>query len=190
MKRLARSLRSSTPEPGGAAVSLDQMLERREARVASQRTWLARFRRPVVSLTLVAPGPIKDTAQSRFVFERGLAAIEAALATGGYRILAGEQAFFVTGPEALRAVDADAVMLKCALVAVEEQHPLGRLWDADVIAPEGHSISRRHLDLPARRCLLCDLPGHACARSGAHPLADLQQAIKDRIDAYRSRTAL
>jgi holo-ACP synthase len=178
-----------TQQSSGVPVSLDAMLERRDARVAGQRSLLARFGRPVVSLTLVNPGPVKDTAQARYVFDRGQAAIGAALAAAGHAVLASEHAFFATGPEALQAVDADPLALKRTLVALEEQHPLGRLWDADVIGPGGKAVSRQQLGLPARRCLICEQPAHACARSGTHPLADLRRAIKDRIDAYRNRPA-
>lgn len=178
-----------TQERSGVSISLDAMLARRDARVAGQRTLLERFGRPVVSLTLVNPGPVKDTAQARYLFEQGQAAIGTALAAAGYAVLAREHAYFATGPEALQAVDADPLALKRALVAIEEQHPLGRLWDADVVVPGGKAVSRQQLGLPARQCLICDQPAHACARSGVHPLADLQRAIKDRIDAYRNRPA-
>jgi holo-ACP synthase len=176
-------------EPSCSPVSLDAMLERRDARAASQRRLLGRFGRAVVSLTLVNPGPVKDTVEARHIFEQGFAAIEQDLGRAGYAVLAREGAGFVTGPEALWVVDADALAVKRALVALEDRHPLGRLWDADVIAPDGRGLSRQQLDLPARRCLICDQPAHACARSGAHALAELQRAIKDKFDAYRNRTA-
>jgi holo-ACP synthase len=175
--------------PSQAAVCLTQMLDRRDTRVAGQRALLNRFGRPVVSLTLVYPGPVKDTAQARFVHEQALAGLHAALTTAGHPVLAREQACLVTGPEALQAVDADPRALKRLLVALEDLHPLGRLWDLDLIAPNGAGISRQQLGLPARRCLLCDEPAHACARSGAHTLAALQRAIRDKIDAYRDGAA-
>jgi holo-ACP synthase len=174
-------------EPVGTRVSLDAMLARREARVARQRALLECFGRPVVSLTLVTPGPVKDTAQARFVFEAGLAATAKALASAGHAVVAAESAFLDTGPEALQAVDAEPLALKRVLVALEERHPLGRLWDIDVIAVDGAGVSRRQLGLSARRCLLCDQPAHACARARRHALPDLQRVIKDRIDAYRDR---
>jgi holo-ACP synthase len=36
---------------------------------------------------------------------------------------------------------------------------------------------------------LCDQAAHACARSGAHALHDLQRAVEDKINAYRSSLA-
>ena len=82
-------------------------------------------------------------------------------------------------------VEADAVDLKAALVALEDSHPLGRLWDLDVASRQG-SLSRRDLGHPARRCLVCDEPAHACARSQAHSRETLFAAIEAMLDAARA----
>lgn len=174
------------PSPSCADISLAQMLARREARYASQQALLARFGQALVQLTLVNPGPIKDTAQARLVFDEGLQALEQALKSAGQAVVAQEGAYLVTGPELLMAVAADAWAIKRSLVALEEQHPLGRLWDVDVLDLTGTSVSRQQLGRPARRCLLCDKSAHACARSGQHALADLQRAIQEKVDAFRS----
>lgn len=172
----------------GIAVTLPQMLARREARVATQHALRERWACPVVSLTLVTPGPIKDSVDARVVFAEGLRAIAATFDMLGARVLACEQVLAITGPEAIFAVDADAQALKRALVALEEQHPLGRLWDADVIAPDGASVARRELDVPPRRCLVCEEPAHGCARSARHSLVELQDVIRSRIHAWRARS--
>ena len=171
--------------PQGRAVTLEEVLDRREARVADRQAWLARFGRPLVSLTLVFPGPQKDTAVSRYLFDEGDAAIGSMLARAGWGVLAKANRRYATGPEGMQAVDAEAEALKRTLVALEDSHPLGRLWDADVIDTAGASVTRRQLGMPARACLLCGEPAHACARAGNHALADLQRAIMDRVDAYR-----
>jgi len=177
-------------EARGDPVNLALMLERREARTATQHCLLARFGRPLAQLTLVNPGAIKDTAQSRFVFDLGLGAMQEALSNAGHAVLGYEGSYFVTGPEMLMVVDAEPQAVKHTLMALENQHPLGRLWDVDVIDQSGISLSRRHLELPARRCLVCEQPAHDCVRSRLHPLSDLQQAVQNTIDAYhRSRHA-
>jgi holo-ACP synthase len=170
--------------PSQQPVSLDQVLANRDRRVERQRAALDRWRRPVLSLTLVFPGPHKDGAAPRALMAAALAAVDRLLAER-WPVLQAEARFEPTGPEALRVVDADPLDLKRALVALEEAHPLGRLWDLDVICPERGSIPRKTLGLTPRRCLLCSESAHACARSRAHPLPDLLAAIETRLEAYR-----
>lgn len=165
-------------------VHLAQMLARRDARAASQRALLALHQRPLLQLTLVSPGPLKDTALLRALFAQGLSAIQALLAALGLPVLAQQLTSEATGPEALLVVDTDARALKRHLVALEDGHPLGRLWDVDVLDLDGQGIPRSQLGLPARGCLLCDQPAHACARSAAHTLPELQQVIAERWRAY------
>jgi holo-ACP synthase len=171
----------------GVGVSLTQMLDRREQRVADQQALLKRFGRPPVQLTLVTPGPVKDTTQAHFVFDQGLVALQQALQLAGHVVLAQQGSYGVTGPEMLMVIDAEPLFIKGTVLQIEEQHALGRLWDVDVLDLTGSSVSRQQLGVPARRCLLCDEPAHACSRSGQHALTDLQRAIKGKVDAFRSR---
>lgn len=175
--------------PGAIPVSLAQMLARRDARAAAQQRLLAEHGLPLLQLGLVWPGPVKDTAASRQLFALGLAALRALLDAAGLVVRAEERCSAVTGPEALLVVEADASDLKRRLLALEDGHPLGRLWDIDVIGTDGLGISRGRLGLPPRRCLLCEQPAHACARSAAHTLGELQQAIAERLRAHAGTAA-
>lgn len=174
-------------DPAGLVpVSLQQVLDAREQRVARQNAALARFGKSVLSLTLVCPGPLKDGPPWRFVFAEALAAIDALLAARGWHAVARDEQFQPTGPVAVIAVDAPAHDLKSALASLEDEHPLGRLWDMDVICPtRGKAISRRDLLLAPRSCLVCGEAAHACARARAHPLEALISVIEGKIDAYR-----
>jgi len=167
------------------AVSLEEVLANRERRSARQQSALEWFRRPVVGFTLVIPGPHKAFPGTRTLLEAGLAAVDGLLAERGWAVLMGESRFQPTGPEALRVVAADPLELKRALAGLEDRHPLGRLWDLDVLGPEG-GISRQRLDLPPRRCLLCGRAAHACSRSQAHPLPDLLAAIEARLGGWEA----
>jgi holo-ACP synthase len=46
-------------------------------------------------------------------------------------------------------VNGDARIVKSATVLLEDHHPLGRLWDLDVIAPREGLLSRQDLGFPA-----------------------------------------
>ncbi len=166
-------------------VTLEEVLRNRERRVALQRAALGAFGRPLLSVTLVNPGPVKDTPEAWQVMAQALRALDSLMANRGWPELHREVRWTATGPEALLAVDAAPRELKQAAVCLEDEQPLGRLWDIDVIDTDCRSISRRTLGQRPRRCLLCGEDAHVCVRSAAHPLPALQGEIRRIIHAYR-----
>ena len=172
-----------------AEVSLEEVLAARERRVERQRTALASWSLPVISLTLVMPGPAKNSELARFLLKEAMAEIDVLCTVQGWMVRSFAEIEQAAGPEALYVVETEATTLKRALTELEESHELGRLWDMDVICPNEGSISRRGLGLEGRRCLVCNQPGHGCARSRAHPLPELMSAIKERVDGYLRRRA-
>ena len=172
----------------GAAVGLEQMLAAREQRAARQAAALARFCKPLVSATVVMPGAVKDGRLPRRVLSEALYELETLCGTRGWRILAGEVLWRKTGPEALYVIDAEGRALKFAILDLEEQHPIGRLWDLDVIAPALGLLSRQQLGFPARRCLLCEEPAHGCARSRRHSTEELLSTIGNIVHEYDRRS--
>ena len=172
-----------------ASVGLDEMLSARDRRAARQAAALRRFGVPLVSVSIVSPGPVKDTKLSRRALCVGQFEIDSMIAAESWPVLYGETFWQQTGPEALYCVQADASSLKRRLVELENGHPLGRLWDFDVISPAHGGLSRADLGYPARRCLICERPSHACGRSQRHPLVDLQNAITALVDGYAARAS-
>ncbi|EOK6376438.1 citrate lyase holo-[acyl-carrier protein] synthase, partial [Escherichia coli] len=84
------------------------------------------------------------------------------------------------------SIAAPARDLKLATIELEHSHPLGRLWDIDVLTPEGEILSRRDYSLPPRRCLLCEQSAAVCARGKTHQLTDLlnrMEALLNDVDA-------
>jgi len=169
-------------------VSLDQMLTARERRAARQAAALARFDKPLVSMTVVMPGPVKDGWLPRQVLAEALQELGAVSNERGWRVLSREIWWQETGPEALYVMDVDARIVKSATVELEDHHPLGRLWDLDVIAPGQGRLSRQELGFPVRRCLVCEQPAHACGRSRRHPLQELLNTIRKIVNEYDQRT--
>ncbi len=161
----------------GPVAELAAVLAAREARVARRREVLSRLGRPTVGVSPVMPGPVKDCAASRRMHGAALDALERLFRDREWPATLVWTDTGATGPEALYAVEADAGDLKRALIDLETTHPMGRLWDLDVTDPRLGALSRRALGLPVRRCIVCDQPAHACARSRAHPLPELLGAI-------------
>lgn len=130
--------------------------------------------------------PIKDSEVTRRIFNHGVTALRALAAKQGWQIQ--EQAALVSasGPEGMLSIAAPARDLKLAIIELEHSHPLGRLWDIDVLTPEGEILSRRDYSLPPRRCLLCEQSAAVCARGKTHQLTDLlnrMEALLNDVDA-------
>ncbi len=172
-------------DPDTRPVTLQEVLDCKERRVQLQQQLLAQFRLPVVSLTMVTPGAIKNTETSRFLFQAALGALKDLSKKSQWRIVEGVETICVTGAEAVFAVDAVAGNLKPALVEIEDTHPLGRLWDFDVIDQPYEPLSRSHFGLSSRKCLMCDEPAFACGRSRRHAVEELIATIEDKVRAFR-----
>jgi holo-ACP synthase/triphosphoribosyl-dephospho-CoA synthase len=66
--------------------------------------------------------------------------------------------------------------LKTLALHIEETHPLGRLFDLDVLDGEG-KITRTALGAGERKCLVCGGGAFACGRSRAHRVEELAAAV-------------
>lgn len=162
----------------GGPVTLEQMLLAREKRVERQQWLIEKWGKPVVSLTMVIPGPVKKSRGAEIIFNAAQEAFKDCCHQQGWTVLECEKHADLTGYEAQMAVDMeDAGMLKRELLTLEENHALGRLWDFDVLGNDG-SVSRGDLGLPPRRCLVCGDMAHACARAKKHTLEELYGAME------------
>jgi len=164
----------------GIPVELPAMLAAREERATRQSAWQKVYACPLISFTLNIPGPIKTSAKLRQAFDAGLATLKARLDTIHLPCIAETEIHAATGDEALLAIDGDAKTIKALTTDLEEQHPLGRLFDLDVLAADGTKLSR---PLP-RRCLLCAEQAQNCARSRRHSVRELTDEIERLLAAY------
>ena len=153
-------------------VTLEQMLEARERRAQRQQALLAQYGLPLVSFTMNIAGPVKNSPLIRRGFRLGARTPKEHLALSGCAPLYEEAIDEDTGCEALYVVDMDPDALKKLTCAIEEQISLGRLYDMDVIAPDGRKLERQN----PRRCLICGRPVGECARSRTHSVEELQLA--------------
>lgn len=178
-----------TPAP-----SLADVLARREARAARHAELLAERHMPLVSATVVCPGEDKNPRWVADVMaEAERALTEQVREVQGWPVWWHERHDGPTGPELLLAVDADPAELKRVMVVLEEQHPWGRVWDLDVVSEDGDDrplvLTREAVGRAPRRCLLCERPSPACARSRRHSVAQLQAAIARVVDGTVERVA-
>ena len=159
-------------------VSLFDILNAREARVRQQQQLLAAHRAPLLCFTMNIAGPVKTTPLIRRGFEEGLKQLDKQLPQEN--VLFREVQVLPTGCEAFFAVDLPARELKMLCTAIEEQHPLGRLFDMDVIDTDGRKLERQ----AQRGCIVCGKPGRSCAASRAHSAEQLQAVTTQLLRRY------
>lgn len=164
---------------------MDMMRARDERALRQQR--LLQNGGTLACLTMNIPGPRKVSPQVYIAFQEGKRQIVAAFP---HAVLA-EQVLEKTGFEAYYLLSDEAEHVKRALCSVEDDTPLGRLFDIDVLKPHGEKLSRAALGYPARKCFLCGKPAFACARSRTHSVSEMTAEIERRITAfYRKQTVL
>lgn len=168
-------------------VGVMDILRARDVRAERQRKLLEKHGLPLVSFTMNIAGPVKTDGLIRRAFFEGAARIEAVLAARRARVHERIQSLEFTGNEMLWAVEADPGRLKDWMRAIEEEHPLGRLFDIDVLDAGGAKLARGE----HRKCLICGGDVHACARSRAHSAQELfertQEIIRQFFDGEYAR---
>ncbi len=157
------------------------LLESRERRAETQRMLISSYRMPIVSFTVNMPGIEKKNGYSLIVFEAGVSAVREKLAP---YIAAVKTVDEETGYEAFFAVDMNASKLKEKMCSIEESHPLGRLFDLDVIGADMKHYSREEFGYPKRKCLICDNEAVACTRTQKHSAEELRKRIEDIIAGW------
>lgn len=160
-------------------VTLAEMLDARERRLAWQQKLLAQYRLPMVCFTMNIAGPVKAGPLIRNGFELGKRYLKEQLDSLHLPCAHWEEVHALTGSEACYLIDADPLLLKEATCSVEDCWEIGRLFDMDVLKPDGKKISRSRLGLGPRRCLICGGPAKECARSRTHTVEQLQAKTRD-----------
>ena len=158
-------------------ITLEQLLQSREERAALQQSFLREYPDgTLLCLTVQLPGPEKRNELSLVIAD---AAVKAVRELFPARI-AEELRDLETGFEGYFVVQLEPLDAKHAVCGIEDQHPLGRLMDIDVVTEEG-PLSRAAIGLPERKCLLCDRPARECMRARRHTLDELLRAIEDIV---------
>lgn len=164
-------------------ITLEALLEARDTRRDTQLELLRRYPGAVpVVLTTNIPGPDKRTLRSVAIGREGmrtlLEALPSAPAVSFIRDLP-------TGFEGYAVVSGmSAPEIKNITVEIENTHPLGRLWDIDVIGIDGIPVSRTAGGDSPRRCLICGEDARVCMRQRTHSVNDLVEVINNMHDEY------
>lgn len=181
-------------------ITLDELLASRDARHAMQQKLMAEHSgKTLVCLTVVMPGSVKRNQQSLIVARAAVKAMrkaynisddllpETELLTNELKTEAGEclvERDLNTGYEAYLITSLPLLEAKRVAVDIEDTHPLGRLFDIDVIDAQGIPVSRDRVGGQPRRCLVCDHEARYCMRMRWHTQEEIWARIKQMTDDY------
>lgn len=164
-------------------VTVQDMMLAREQRAQHQKQLLEKGS-CCLSFTMNIAGPIKRSHWIDKSFEEGLTWIKNQLTAQHMVIKDCIITQSKTGCEALLLMDADPIQVKKMMIELEDQSEFTRLFDLDVLHSQGESLSRTSLNHPQRRCLLCNLPAHECARNRTHTIAELSTKTQQIMCNY------
>lgn len=104
-----------------------------------------------------------------------------------FNSLRGTYSFFYTelfksvdGPYFLCGVKGKNKAIKKHLIKLEDTHQLGRYIDLDYFDNPVKSLSRVDLNIPLRKCILCDNEALVCIKRQSHALSDILNTIEKR----------
>lgn len=157
----------------GTQVELNDMMRCREQRAMLQNALLEKYQAPLLSFTLNIPGPIKNNNLLSGIFSIGMKSIKGIFNNHQIHILQEHYSDEITGNEYICAFDGNADDVKNEAITLENTHPLGRLFDIDILDAKGHKLSRQQY----RSCLICNKQAQDCARNRTHSITDMQLAI-------------
>ena len=160
-------------------VSLMEVLVARDRRAMRQSELIDEFQKPIISFTMNIAGPVKNNPDIKRGFELGKEMVDRELLVSEFNCLHFEEISGPTGNEAFYVIDADPLEIKSITTAIEDETPLGRLFDLDVINVEKRKIDRKELGLEGRKCLICENSAKECARSRTHSVEELQKKTSE-----------
>ena len=93
-----------------------------------------------------------------------------------------------TGYEAYLITPLPLLEAKRIAVQIEDTHPLGRLFDIDIIDKDGVPVSRDRVGSRPRRCLVCDREARYCMRMRWHTQEEIWERIYAMVDSWLKST--
>ncbi len=168
----------------GVPQSLSDVLQGRDKRVLIQQHLQKQFEKPLVSFKLNIPGAVKYSPEIHEIFDAGVKAFRQQIEAKGHVIAFEKSIVENTGPEYFAVMEASTACVKALTLHIEDQHPLGRIFDFDVLDEKGVQLSRQDLGMDQRLCLVCEKDAFVCARQRSHELEVLIHKILELHQAF------
>lgn len=176
----------------GNRPTLEEVLETREMRAGFEKKLSEKYPKDaIISFKLNIPGPVKNNDLIKKIFDIGTEDIKASLLRKEFQIRYEKELNLKTGPECFLSIKAHPLAVKTEMAKLEEETPLGRLYDIDVVYDdEGklEGIDRTTIGFPKRTCFVCEKDAKACGRSRAHSISEMHDKIEELLKKERRLT--
>lgn len=174
----------------GEEQSLQDILAARDERAQIQQYFLDKYNSPLISYKLNIPGPIKYNSLIKKIFDDGLLVCKSELTKASVEIIDEKVLYRNSGPEYFASFKGTPSLIKEITTVVEETHPLGRLFDFDILDLEGNQLSRQQIGREPRKCLMCEKNAFECGRSRNHSVTELIDYIEKIALAYFNQESI
>lgn len=169
----------------GNPQNITQVLAAKDYRVALQQAIFQKYPdNTLVDINLNIPGQIKNNQYLIELFNYGIKQLEKEWQDRGYKYRLVKALNNDAGCENFYILQESSKQVKLSTISFEENSPIGRLFDADVLVKGQPAISRKELNYEVRRCFLCNRPAKECARSRRHSIDEMQQYISELYTRY------
>lgn len=160
-------------------ITLDMLLASRDNRHNTQMLLMEQHPdKTLVCLTVIMPGRVKRNHVSLAIAH---AAVASTASEFGSPVLERD---LTTGYEAYFLTTLQPIEAKNRACDIEERHPLGRLFDIDVIEKDGSPLSRKAVGKDERKCLLCENDARYCMRNQTHSQEEILSRITQMAENY------
>lgn len=164
--------------------TMEEVLDAREQRAATQRELLNKWKTPLICFTMNTPGEHKAFPLARQGYETGKSALRQQLSANGIAVLHCQEDIGAAGYTCFLLAAGRASVVKAATMALEDTHPLGRLFDMDVFDVDGTALHGEEYGRKQRTCLICGKPVWECSRNRRHSAESLAARYAEILQEY------
>lgn len=145
-----------------------KVLEAREQRWNMRKKLVEKRHGCIITVTLCIPVIFRTDEEFYTLFLQLCKKFFRELISGGYQVCFEGCMRNDDGPAFFISARTDAKKIKRICVEFEESTVGGRILDIDVMDSTGVPISRRDIELPPRKCFICENPAATCVSRKLH----------------------
>ncbi|MDU1042987.1 MULTISPECIES: citrate lyase holo-[acyl-carrier protein] synthase [Peptoniphilus] len=160
-------------------IAMQKMLDSKEKRYYKIKRFVEENKKPVLSFMLNIPGSEKNFEDAVNFHKKYIEEIKKVLEENKIEILWEEYNNLDTGMEYIALIDGDGKFIKREMMKLEEGNESGRLLDIDIYDENFRQISRANLNLPERKCIICEDVARNCIKEERHSLRELEEKVRN-----------